>query len=816
MPYKLRKARGKDLYWVITKATGEKHSNDPLPMERAKAQMRALYANESEKGGIIMKGRPQDVPGYREPVKYGRPQDQPYYKERMMRDVVNRESMDGSGLFDDAYDWVKNKVNATRDEFKDKGAAVLTRTNYVGPWNRLDDEYIRTHPPTDIIDEGAMKHDLDYSAIAKMREEGASPEAIDKLIRESDERFLKNIRDNWKANPWASALGYAGIRGKNIAEDTVGLDKNLFVGKGIPKGMKLSLNGAGKKLNMFEFFKGTGSIGKVAKRLGFNVVSLDCESKYTPDIEANLLEWDYKKWAEENDFVPDYIWASPPCNTFSPMVYRLHERDPHTAKPKSERAREGTAVLHKTLEIIKYFQKKNPKMLYTIENPRGMMRNDAEIKKLPNRETTLYVLYGDFKRKATDFWSNFKMNLKPTTGKYDKSKVVNVQLSKDHKTTLEQRYSIPSKLVKAILTRAKESYGSEPAMKGAGFFGDLWDSAKRGVSAVKTGISNAVSAVGNVLAGRAPREGLSPSVRGLLAYAGDKPVVELYVRRDPIQSALNTALNVISFGAWNSVRQKYQYDKFFHLQLECIVQVSDQDNLKKRFTIEKNAVIEVHTASQPTQDTEMISVPMNGVGLTMNGLLEGAKAVMGNRFYLYDAFQNNCQDFVMAMLTGSGLGNKAIYDFVKQPIDELIQEVPSWTGKIARALTDIGGVADTVIQGQGRSVPMPKFAKQLEEWGVKPMDYLAMAKKKAHDLGLAENMLSFSTDEKHKLQIPNTSGKIIRFGAVGLGDYLLYSMSGDKKADQHRSNYRKRATKIKGDWANDPYSANSLAIGVLW
>jgi len=120
------------------------------------------------------------------------------------------------------------------------------------------------------------------------------------------------------------------------------------------------------------------------------------------------------------------------------------------------------------------------------------------------------------------------------------------------------------------------------------------------------------------------------------------------------------------------------------------------------------------------------------------------------------------------------------------------------------------------MYGQGKSVPMPKFAKQFEEWGVKPIDYLAMAKKKAHDLGLADNMLSFSTDEKHKLQIPNPDGKIVRFGAVGLGDYLLYSMSGNKKADQHRSNYRKRATKIKGDWSKDPYSANSLAIGVLW
>lgn len=52
MPFKLRKAPKKDLYWVVG-PDGKHHSKDPLPKERAKAQMRALYAAE---GGYEMKG----------------------------------------------------------------------------------------------------------------------------------------------------------------------------------------------------------------------------------------------------------------------------------------------------------------------------------------------------------------------------------------------------------------------------------------------------------------------------------------------------------------------------------------------------------------------------------------------------------------------------------------------------------------------------------------------------------------------------------------------------------------------------------------
>jgi hypothetical protein len=170
-------------------------------------------------------------------------------KDKVIYPYINdgRENMEGSGIFDwvsekanDAYNYVKQKYEDVKADIKDRGSAVLTRTNYVGPFNRLDDEYIRTHPPIDIIDEGAMKHDLEYSRIAKLRDDGKIGQAeADKLIRDSDIAFLDNIRDNWKVNPWASALGYAGIRNKNLLEDYVGLDKNLFVGQGSPDGYAL-------------------------------------------------------------------------------------------------------------------------------------------------------------------------------------------------------------------------------------------------------------------------------------------------------------------------------------------------------------------------------------------------------------------------------------------------------------------------------------------------------------------------------------------------------------------------------------------------
>ena len=42
MPYKLRKAPNRDLYWVINTDTGHKYSIEPIPKERAQKQMNLL------------------------------------------------------------------------------------------------------------------------------------------------------------------------------------------------------------------------------------------------------------------------------------------------------------------------------------------------------------------------------------------------------------------------------------------------------------------------------------------------------------------------------------------------------------------------------------------------------------------------------------------------------------------------------------------------------------------------------------------------------------------------------------------------------
>ena len=92
-------------------------------------------------------------------------------------------------------------------------------------------------------------------------------------------------------------------------------------------------------MNLLELFSGTGSVGRIARDLGFNVISLDLKNA---DIHTDILKWDYKQF-DRNHF--DVIWSSPPCTEYS--------RAKTTGVRKIDYA---NSIVLKTLEIIDYFK----------------------------------------------------------------------------------------------------------------------------------------------------------------------------------------------------------------------------------------------------------------------------------------------------------------------------------------------------------------------------------------------------------------------------------------------------------------------------
>lgn len=154
-------------------------------------------------------------------------------------------------------------------------------------------------------------------------------------------------------------------------------------------------------MKILELFAGSRSIGKVAEKLGYEVFSSDNESFEDIDYVIDVLDFDYSKVL----FIPDMIWASPPCQGFSVAAIGKNWNFDNT--PKTESARLGIKLVLKTLEIIKYYKTLNPNLVWFIENPRGKLRKMDFMQDF-QRHTVTYCQYGDTRMKPTDIWTNSK------------------------------------------------------------------------------------------------------------------------------------------------------------------------------------------------------------------------------------------------------------------------------------------------------------------------------------------------------------------------------------------------------------------------
>lgn len=151
--------------------------------------------------------------------------------------------------------------------------------------------------------------------------------------------------------------------------------------------------------NLLELFAGSRSVGKVGERLGYNVFSIDWKEYDGIDLAidiGNLTK-------EDVPFVPDVVWASPDCTTYSIAACSTHRTN--SIEPKSEYAKKCDQVNEHFIGLIKEWLKINPKMVFFIENPRGMLRKMPFMQEF-KRHTIWYCQYGDDRAKPTDIWTN--------------------------------------------------------------------------------------------------------------------------------------------------------------------------------------------------------------------------------------------------------------------------------------------------------------------------------------------------------------------------------------------------------------------------
>jgi len=154
---------------------------------------------------------------------------------------------------------------------------------------------------------------------------------------------------------------------------------------------------------VLDLFCGTKSIAKAFEARGHTVFTVDWDKSFNPTLSADIGKLTAQDIINLCGGVPDVIWASPDCTTYSVAAISYHRRKEANGNltPITEYARKCDEINKHLVSLLKEL---NPRFWF-IENPVGGLRKMDFMQKLP-RHTVTYCQYGERRQKPTDIWTN--------------------------------------------------------------------------------------------------------------------------------------------------------------------------------------------------------------------------------------------------------------------------------------------------------------------------------------------------------------------------------------------------------------------------
>lgn len=189
--------------------------------------------------------------------------------------------------------------------------------------------------------------------------------------------------------------------------------------------------------------------------------------------------------------------------------------------------------------------------------------------------------------------------------------------------------------------------------------------------------------VGSGLMDKFLNKDLNANCKKYLKIYGDIPITRIIACRNKVNSMITTALNTFS---------GQDYDTLYHLGL--IIQFQNG----KQIILEKNASVNI-TDKFTELGKEVLNVPLKSP-LTLNTIINNTRQFMKDKFIPYNANSNNCQNFIMGVLQSNNILNDQLERFIKQDTGAIFQD-NNMLKKTVNTFTDLGGVADAVINGSG-------------------------------------------------------------------------------------------------------------------
>jgi hypothetical protein len=185
-----------------------------------------------------------------------------------------------------------------------------------------------------------------------------------------------------------------------------------------------------------------------------------------------------------------------------------------------------------------------------------------------------------------------------------------------------------------------------------------------------------------------------------LSKIGSNIIKSIVIQRAPVMNSITSLLNVMTLGDFKNKLNQTPYDDVYHLSIV----------VNGNILIEKLELINIEIINKmggsvigkPEDVKPEFKTITKGYspGLTINNLLDNCRKRMGDyKFFSYSGSSNNCQDFIINLLQGSGLGDKEDYDFIKQDVESIFKGKESLK-YFMDTITDIKGIYTDMTGGE--------------------------------------------------------------------------------------------------------------------
>jgi hypothetical protein len=162
-------------------------------------------------------------------------------------------------------------------------------------------------------------------------------------------------------------------------------------------------------------------------------------------------------------------------------------------------------------------------------------------------------------------------------------------------------------------------------------------------------------------------------------------IVDVFVTRSPVQSAIQHIINAVSISQ--------NHDVFFHLGI--IIRLANNEI----WLLEKNEEVNL-VRYRGKQYSETRGCPKPRADATLGLFISNGIARFGiERIMHYRATSTNCQQFGVDMLQANGILTPDLQSWIMQDVSSLL---PAWATALTNGVTDLAAHMKYVVEGEGK------------------------------------------------------------------------------------------------------------------